>query len=250
MTRALVLCLTLIASPALADPGYVVIASEGGWTDSSWRPCVTETYVVGRTHCPRFAAWDVTHVPRVQLYLGASLHRFDLDRNAFAGSDQRYLVAGGGSGTGGSFAGTTSVTALTYDLRVTGLINRFLYLGAEGNAGEIDLDDEDIAGDGVYIAGGAVVGLGIPLGGVSLRAETFAGHRWLSAPTYGDRFDRDDGRHGMWMVEPRASVELWLGPWTTIGAAVGTNLLNENRDVSAALFVQGHLRAYDGRFVR
>lgn len=244
MSRVIVLLITLAASPALADPGYVVIAGDGGWTDSSWRPCVTETYVVGRTHCPRFAAWDVTHVPRVQLYLGASLHVFDLDDGVFAPDGAAFSIAEGAVGDG------ASATALTYDLRVTGLLGRYLYVGAEGNAGEIELDDGDqYAGEGVYIAAGGVAGLGIPLGGLSLRAETFAGHRWLSAPVHADRLDREDGRHAMWVVEPRASVELWLGPWTTIGAAVGSNLLREN-DVSAGLFVQGHLRAYDGNYNR
>jgi hypothetical protein len=242
MTRALILILTLAASPALADPGYVVVAGDGGWTDSSWRPCITETYVVGRTHCPRFAAWDVTHVPRVQLYLGVSMHVFDLEQGALAPAGAALRIAEGASTD-------ASVSALTYDLRVTGLIGRYLYLGAEGNAGAIEIDDAVTPGEGVYIAGGGVLGFGLPLGLLSVRAETFAGHRWLSAPTYGDRLDRDDGNHGMWVLEPRASVELWLGPWTTIGGAVGSNLLND-RDVSAALFIQGHLRAFDGRYSR
>jgi hypothetical protein len=45
-------------------------------------------------------------------------------------------------------------------------------------------------------------------------------------------------------VEPRLSVERWISPFVTVGVAVGVDALRA-RDVSAGVYLQGHLRAFD-----
>jgi hypothetical protein len=241
------LCGLLVAVPAqLVLSGELAADVKAQRVDSGGSPCIDRSEVVGRSRCNRFGSWwDVTHVPRVQLGLGMSVRMFDsaLVRSSGDAAPRARLRLLEG------LPADPGITALTLDIRITGRVGPLFYLGAEGSIGGAELDEPDLA-DGVYLGGGGVAGIAVPLGGVTLRGEAVYGARVVavSTPT-GYGFHDQDGRDVQRFFESRLAVQTWVGPWTSIGASLGSNLLAE-RDVSAGVFLQGHLRAFDAAFAR
>lgn len=275
MRRALAIA---AAASALAVPGVAYPCGSGGGGgggssgggggggssssdspgSSSTPACVDTTLIVGRAECHRFGqGWNIAWLPRMQLGLGLSTRTFPIDDMRFEGTaahdtgDIAYAVVGGEMES-------DRAGAVTLDLRVTGAVGHHGYVGVEGNVGAGFTDHQRILGPegnelepgpGLYASGGVVGGLALPFGDNRVRAEAMVGRRllMLSMTSYhGDCVDTQTVHDGAWLVEPRVAVERFVGPWTTVGVSFGSNLL-ERGDVSAGVYVQGHLRAYDAQ---
>lgn len=122
-------------------------------------------------------------------------------------------------------------TALTLDLRFTRWLPRNLYFGVEGEIGKLDaFDHSNLAGAyGLFGARGDI-------GFAQLFVEMAAGQRKVR---YSDGME-DAARL---IAEPRARMEVWLGPRVTLGGALGTTL--GGRDVwMAGIYIGVHSLEY------
>jgi hypothetical protein len=163
---------------------------------------------------------------------------------------QYRMVEGGGGDQGASAVG--------FDLRILG--GRRVYGGVEGSLGGISADEsrmnmavEAPAGATLtptvqlHVAAGGVLGTRWSAGPLQLSGEVFAGTRMIQVELdshYGACLNTDYDRTWSAVLEPRARLDWWVTPWTTLGAFAGTDVLSESRVVGVAL--GGHTRAFDG----
>jgi hypothetical protein len=211
--------------------------------------------VVGRAHCTRFGTWDSRRIPPTLITMGSTLHFFPMRGLRFSGVAQhdtamRYALRGEQTGD--------QAAALTWDMRTTMGLGRWLYAGAESQVGKLYLDGTPLAmqddlvidpAGSLYASAGVVAGIRVPLGGdLELRAEAVGGVRVVSLTVHSQHLDCQ-ATSAVADIEPlletRIAAATWLSPWLSIGAAVGGNALQRG-DVTAGVFLDGHLRAFDG----
>jgi hypothetical protein len=183
------------------------------------------------------------------------------------GLSTRHLDLHGRKVSGGEVYGTKgriasdalgSAQAETVDVGVSGFVWGPLYLGVELHLGGATLAKDallaeglSVRGGGVFLGGGALVGVVLPrLGLVQVRAETFAGGWVFGASTDSTPVPDscDDGcgpSLGAGTIEPRGRADVWITPWSTVGAWAGANALHGG-DWSGGLTVSLHGRAGDG----
>ncbi len=259
----------LVATPRTADAkcgggggssGGGSSSSGGGGScsssSSSSTACVDDTDIVGRRRCKRFAAWDVTRFPRLQIALGSSMHAFPTGDLSFSGTANhedtiRYRIApeqmpDGGRAVGGAL-----------DLRVTWLTGDHVYVGIEGSIGAASVFDDRVMsgpagltldpGNALYLAGGALVGAQVPMGAYTLRAEALLGGRALGVTvttSHDDCVADSVAWNGHTVVQPRVAAQKWLSPWATAGVWLGSDLGRDGA-MSGGVFIQGHVRSFD-----
>lgn len=229
-------------------------------SSSSSVSCYDTTDVVGRAECRRFGEWKVDRIPRMRIELGSSMHSFSLAGMAFSGVAEHdtlmsYRMAGeymGGSG---------AARAWTTDVRVTTAIGRHGYAGGQVSVGAVFLTNPQPVGsgtltlepdNGMYVTVAGVAGLSYYLGKWTLRSEAQVGPRFVILDVtsrHGDCVDQSAVHDQQWQLRPQASLETWLSPWITAGAALSTDMLHEG-DVAMGVFIGGHLRAYDASRTR
>jgi hypothetical protein len=217
--------------------------------------CHDTTDVIGRAECRRFGAWSVGRTPRLRIEMGGSMHSFSLAGMSFSGVAEhdtaiRYRMAGEHMSSSGA------ARAWTTDVRVTTAIGRHGYAGGQVSIGAAFLTNPAPVGsgaltlepdNGLYATVAAVAGLSYYLGKWTLRSEAQVGHRFVSLDVtsrHGDCVDRSAVSDQQWQLRPQASLETWLSPWITAGAALSTDMLHEG-DMAMSVFIGGHLRAYD-----
>jgi hypothetical protein len=233
-------------------------SSSDSSSSSSAPACVDTTLIVGRAECHRFGqGWNIAWLPRLQIGFGFSTHLFPTDDMRFEGTaahdtgDIAYAVVGGDMES-------DRAGAVTVDLRITGSVGHRGYVGVEGNVGGGFVEQQRILGPegnelepgiGLYASGGVVGGVALPFGDNRVRAEALVGRRLLvltMTSYHGDCVDTQTVHDGAWLVEPRVAIERFVTPWTTVGVSLGSNLLDQG-DVSAGIYLQGHVRAYDAQ---
>lgn len=150
----------------------------------------------------------------------------------------------------------STAMAVSADARLTVLLGEHVYVGAHGSLGSSHASIEQPAGTGslslhgsggVYGAIGAVAGAAVRVDGWELRGEAEAAVRVVGlhmTSRYGDCVDEQDVLHANLQVRPRLSVETWLSPWISAGAAVSANPHRPD-DATFAVFIGGHIRAFD-----
>lgn len=134
-----------------------------------------------------------------------------------------------------------------------------LYLGSEleitmgANPGGVVRQGMQVLTPGMTmsVGGFGVAGLWIPAlsqGRLRLRAEVALGGR-VVALGYESRLGACEtdasASANQWAVEPRAGVEYFVTPWTSVGVEGGANVLNPGQ-VTASVNLRMHLRAFDG----
>jgi hypothetical protein len=100
----------------------------------------------------------------------------------------------------------------------------------------------------MYLATGLVAGVRLPMGDLALHAEAMGGVRVVTltvASYHGDCETQTVVSDIEPLLETRVGASAWLSPWISLGAMVGSNALQRG-DVSAGIFLDGHLRAFDG----
>jgi hypothetical protein len=217
--------------------------------------CHDTTDVIGRAECRRFGAWNVGRIPRLRIEMGWSMHSFSLAGMSFSGVAEhdttiRYRMAGEHMGSSGA------ARAWTTDVRVTTAIGRHGYAGGQVSLGAAFLTNPAPVSSGaltlepdsgLYATVAGVAGLSYYLGKWTLRSEAQVGPRFVILDVtsrHGDCVDQSAVKDQQWQLRPQASLETWLSPWITAGAALSTDMLHEG-DMAMGVFVGGHLRAYD-----
>ncbi len=234
-------------------------SSSGGssGSSSSTPACVDSSKVTGRKHCPgtAFARWNVDRWPRLHLAMGTSIHTFQtgkatLEGTAQHGNDVKFLAV--------PMEEDTSVVGMTLDMRVTGGINKYFYVGGEANMGGAGIDNPRIQSDvsghrlepigpALYLGIGAVGGVQLPLGKFVIKGETYVGGRFLQL-TMQSRLEDCVTSTYAWInqgvIEQRLAFQHWISPWVSANAWIGSNILADN-DMSGGVYIQGHIRAFD-----
>jgi hypothetical protein len=196
------------------------------------------------------------NIPRLQLGFGFSTHSFSMSGLEFSGvanhEEQIPYRMDGTTASNGNNA-----FAFSFDMRFTASITRHLYAGVGGSIGKMWVERRrSIMSDGllvessggIYLAGGAVAGIAIPAGNLTIRAETAVQRRMVGLAVTTRHLDCESSsvvHDGEWVVAPRVSVARWLSPWTSVGIAAGTDVLHSG-GASIGVFFQAHPRAFDG----
>lgn len=223
----------------------------GGHVHSSGHShtCTEAGDVVGYQQCSGFGEWSA-NVPSLSIDLGLAMHRFAGETLASMGSFVENSKSFGyrfGTEPGERLA--TSVIAP--QLRVTVAIAGPLYVASEFEVGgvrsgprvwgEIDGGDAGPIAT-VYGAMRAAVGLRARFEPVALSGELAGGARMLQ---YTIKDENATAFQTRGEVQARARLDLWLSPRMSLGAMVGTSLIDRG-DTIVALSIGGHLRAFGG----
>lgn len=126
-------------------------------------------------------------------------------------------------------------SAVTTSLRFTGRMAYNVFLGVEGEVGEIlGLTGSNVAG--AY----GIAGARTDIGRLRVGVEMAAGRRWI-------RYELDGSEDAsLMMAEPRVRADLWVSPRFTLGGAAGATL--GERDVwMAGLYIGLHSHDFDNR---
>lgn len=245
-------------------------SNETSWSDTSTRrgvavdttSCIDDTDVVGYRRCTKFGTWARNlRLPRLFVELGTSVRQFD---SMLPGK------TGHVSHDGASFAFRTVMApneaaqdvAVTSSLRVGFGLPRGLYAGGElelgglvapaaanaemmTGAGGPSIDQ----GRGLVVGGFAVAGIRGDMRRGSLAIEGAAGGRAVSyrfASAYYDCAESAAITASRGVVEARARGELFLNPWITAGATMGSNVLARG-EWMGGVYLGFHSRAFAGR---
>ncbi|MDB4957405.1 MAG: hypothetical protein JWO36_4974 [Myxococcales bacterium] len=193
-------------------------------------PCIDGTDVVGYERCSRYGSWGQNLLePYMFVDLGMNVRHF--------------AAASGPSGV--AYRGTRPVTtsgsqeAVTFDERLGVALSHALYLGLDFELGNFaSLDESTSAAPDMLVAGLAAFGLRGGLGPIALAGEVAVGGMAYSFPS-------DKSLRTTELVEVRARGELWLSPWVTVGAQIGTSIVEKDQWI-AGLYIGFHTYSYAG----
>jgi hypothetical protein len=226
-------------------------SSASGDDGDSEPACEEISPVVGHALCRRFGDWDAGGRPPLRVMAGASILRVPIGSMSFAGSAGHTdlpmyyaVVSDRDDATGGAF-----------DLQVTTGLGQHLYAGVEGSLGALETGPMQSSAGGelgvearslVYASGAAIAGAAISAGDFQLRGELGVGVRavGLAVETSHDDCVLSETIYDTsLLVRPRLAAQRWITPWVSMGASVGTNLMQRG-ETSVGLFLGGHLRAF------
>jgi hypothetical protein len=271
--------LATAALAALAVPGVRIAhagcgggaaggAAGGGAAGDSWYlratdSCDSDSEVVGFRRCTRFAAWAKgLEYPQIIVEGGALVRRFP----SLLGSQLGSVTHGAESFTYRMIQPADVRrfdTALLSTLRASVGLSRAVYAGLEVDLGGITrpstatteatsagvLGSPDVQpGHGLLVDSLGIAGVRAATGFGALGVE-FAGG--LRAVSYGFHSSYHDCQQATSVnalaavAEARARGELWLSPWLTAGAMLGTSVLERNAWMGG-LYLGIHSRAFGG----
>jgi hypothetical protein len=261
--RAVVAACAAATLAVLAAPARDASADRYGRDAYQGPECLGESRVIGRSECAEFGRWALPpDLPRVQVTFGVSVrdlgeHGLDLGG---AGSPPQVaaLIAGGADPRGAVVEGPGGMggDVIAFDLRMTGELTRALYTGIDVSVGRARISHprfERAAGvtieetGGMYYGAGGVGGLVLHGGPLVVRAEILGGARLaeVALSSEEDGLTRRSRASAVQpILEPRVGAELWLGPWLTLGAHVGSDVLRDG-DLFLGLRLSIYGRAYN-----
>lgn len=222
--------------------------------------CVEVSDVVGDRVCGRYGnGWSTERTFPLSLAAGFWMSHVEPRGRTWHGSPEK--SSSNGFGVAGSQMGMSAVDLFGVDFRFLGHPSAHTYLGIDWAfaMGAVDsavaptegYSFRDAKGpDFVHARTSFVLGGRIPLGRLSLRAETLIG---LDVASLSVEVQKGDGQWtrgsitsvGL-LLEPRVACDLWTGPWSTVSVWGGTNFLHPN-DRSMGFSFAIHGRAFDGR---
>ena len=260
-------------TPVSTQPIYVGDYDTGGETATTAArklsrrtadDCTDETDIVGYRRCTKYGAWGSNlRIPHVFIEVGLNMRQF-----GSALSDQSASVTHGAE----TFAYRIVMPeaarhldlASTTDVRGSIDLAHGIYAGLEGELGTLVTpasasaemmttgtfgSPEISQGHGLVLGGFAVAGVRGAVRHASLGVELAGGVRSV-------QYSFDSAYHDCQqsttitatspVVEARARAEMFLGPWLTAGATVGTSVIAQH-DWLAGIYLGVHSRAYGGR---
>ena len=238
-------------------------SSDSGSSSAS-SGCIDDTDVHGFRRCTKFGAWAGNmRLPRLFFEVGSNVRNF----SSGLASDQTGTIAHGTE----SFAyrvvmPTADVardTAMVSTLRIGAGVTRHVYAGVEGELGGLVAPARASAemttsgtfgapiveqGRGLVIGVAGIAGLRMGTGRATLALEGAGGLRsvrYRFTSTYHNCVTDTTVESTTSLLEARARGELWLNPWLTAGATLGSNVLERN-DWMAGVYFGIHTRAFGG----
>ena len=145
-----------------------------------------------------------------------------------------------------------AASAVTTHVRFGMGILHGIYIGTELEVGTVSSDGVRLAGGeatpgaSVFVGGYFVTGVRGAIGRVSLSTELAAGARSVQLQAV-DRAGTTGPAPatGQGVVEARVRAELWISPWVSGGAVLGTSLVDRNETMVGG-FLSFHTRAFGG----
>ncbi len=231
-------------------------------TASAHDECVEVSDVVGERKCGRYGSgWSAERGFRFVLGGGLWTSSVSPIGRDFSGKTtekgpSEYTYAG-------SQLGLDRVQSFGFDMRMHGFVTPALYLGLDWSMGlGVAKPNEVKTSEGwtltqrtglrwMHVKVAPVIGVRIPLGRISLRLETLVGLEIIGLSQYAvdpsGSMKHGNASHVSFLLEPRAAVDLWTGPWSTITVWGSTNALRTS-DGSVGLLFSFHATPYDGKF--
>lgn len=230
----------------------------------SHKACIDDTDVVGFRKCKEFGTWAGNmRVPRLFVELGTNVRQFGSGLGAQTG----HIAHGSEQFAYRTIMSPTtdapSDTAMTTALRLGIGLRRGFYAGVEGELGgltSVASASPEMMSTGTFGAPTLVQQRGLVMGAVGVAGfrgsagrATFALEgaggvrhvRYNFESTYHHCIDTSTIAVSRAIVEARARGELWLNPWITAGATLGSNVLDRG-DWVAGVFLGVHSRAFGG----
>lgn len=224
--------------------------------------CSEDNDVVGYRQCTKFGAWSTNpRVPRIFVELGTNVRQFTSRLGSESGTvshgtenfSYRMVMPESGAVD----------TAMTSVIRLGVALPHGLYAGVESElggitaqrSGTVEMQSSGTFGTpeldaqtGMYIGTVGLAGLRGSTRRGSFALEAAGGmrtERYRFASTYHDCESTSAINVNQAVVEARARAELWVNPWLTAGAALGTSVLDRG-DWLAGVYLGIHTRTFDG----
>ena len=227
------------------------------------RTCQEVSDIVGRQKCTRYGwRWAIEDTLPITFGVGARYVAFSPVGHIFSGTLDKKLTLARFQ-YDGSALGESPIRSGGIGFRITGFVLPGLYAGldygielgrnerAAFSAGGASFRSTQKVVDTSTFGGGAIVGLRLPLGRLSLRGELFLGGYAINLyqAVVRGAFENDSVAvgAGTWAVEPRAAVDLWATPWLTVSGTYGRNLVDHGSQ-AASLLLTWHGRSFDGSY--
>jgi hypothetical protein len=264
--KALVIAAMLVvahAGVAFACGGGGGGGGGGGHGGGGHSSCKDTSDTVGISHCRHFGAWaQEAELPRFIFGMEIIDHQFltppvDVTGTvAHEGTTYTFRVSSMSPSTAPVHA-----NALAVRIRLGGVTKGPFYGAIETDLGGLTsgptLGTEGMA-DGyqptydspytMYSAFHGVVGARAKLGMLALSAELAGGLRMLTfmvSDQLGSCASSGSAVIATGELEARARADVWVSPHMTVGASVGTSLIDRD-DRTIAVGITGHMRAFDG----
>jgi hypothetical protein len=194
--------------------------------------CISEIEVVGYRPCPDFGSWGAAvESPYAVVHLGFTM------RNIHSRVSAQDVAA---KATGPIERGDRADTSLSLTERVMIAFTDNAHMSMEVEFGLVD-DDKWEAGRAQLVAGG-LLGGGVrgSIGFASLGVDLVGGIHAIEVQHATTSESEFRG-----VLEARARLDLWLGPWVSLGGALGSSLF-ERGDWMAGLYIGLHSRSWGG----
>ena len=156
------------------------------------------------------------------------------------------------AGSGLSLGRRLAASAITTNFRFGMTVAHGIYVGTELELGGVQSDGVRVAGGAaeptnpLYVGGYLVTGVRGALGRFSLSTEIAAGGRSVQLQGVDKAGTQGTAPAiGQGVVEARVRAELWLSPWLSGGAVIGTSLV-ERDETMVGGFLSLHTRAFGG----
>jgi hypothetical protein len=232
----------------------------GGGGGGHGKTCTELSTVVGREHCSQFGQWGMlARFPAITFDTELFHEHFLLAPTSAVGTVEHL-------GTGYTYRvvsdATGGATAWGLRSRTTWRLGGPIYTGLEFDLGGLSSTPEmhvEMADAGptlsdpfaILVAGRLVVGArAFVTPSFSLSAELAGGGRLISITETSHLLDctqQTSVSSGAGVLEARGRLDWWAAPHLTIGASIGTSLIDSG-DHTFTIGFGGHIRAYDGGY--
>jgi hypothetical protein len=202
-------------------------------TDAS-HLCVDGSDVVGYRQCPSYGTWG-TNLLEPYVYIDFGLNRRHFNSTVRPTALARSTTVGTTPGAIDNYGDD----ALTFDERLGVGLTRGIYLAFDFELGNFDtFNKNQVNARDVVLDGLVAIGVRLPLGPLALSAELAGGGMAYS-------YQPDVDFRTTWLAEARGRAEVWLAPWFSVGAMLGTSLIQEGEWLGG-IYLGFHTYAYAG----
>lgn len=226
--------------------------------------CIDDTDVHGFRRCTKFGAWgNNLRIPRLFIELGSSVRNFGSGIGERTGSVQHGAERFSYRVVMPTAESSPTDVAVTSNLRLGFGVGRGLYSGLEFEIGGVvspAAANAEMTTSGTFGSPSLSQGNAVYLGFAGFAGYRASGSRGSIAIEGAGglrsvRYNFESSYHlcetsetfvsTTSVIEARARGELWLSPWLTAGAQLGTNVLDRG-DWMAGLYLGVHSRAFAG----
>jgi hypothetical protein len=196
------------------------------WTE----PCPDRSGVVGHRRCPAYGEWAVEW-PNAMVRFGFNMRHLPRDRHVAAAAAAARTITT-------PLDDAASDTSYTISEQIGVAPTRSSYIAFEVEFSPTTAEPEDAGTRSFAAASHLVFGVSGGPRLVRFGAELAGGIRLVDTEL-GDAAEQG-------VLEVRARADLWLTPWLTLGAGIGTSLLDRG-DWMTGVYLGAHSFAFGGQ---